>query len=242
MEFRLTVTDDDGDSRQITLLVDCEGSDLPERVDAKRGIHGADLTAELLTPVLESMVEAASADRGAVPRGVHQAVAAALGADTPATDAGPGSAPVRMLGSEPLTYPDVGSLTGKKKARTVAETPPIPDPGELTEIGRAAQPALRELVEAAGGRFGLRGPGNMIGEGHIAVFVDVMNEWAFHYGTQGDGGLVLSRPGLWHALERLYPLQDPNRIDRLRRAVIVELQRQGWTRNGVRGSKWWIPG
>lgn len=146
-----------------------------------------------------------------------------------------------MLGSEPLRYPNAGSLSGKKKARTVAEMPPVPAPEELTEVGRAAQPALRELVEAAGGRFGFRGPGNMIGEGHIDVFVPVMREWVEHYGTRRDGGIEFSRPGLWHALERLVPLQDPNRIDRLRKAVLVELQDQGWSRNGVRGSKWWIP-
>ena len=38
------------------------------------------------------------------------------------------------------------------------------------------------------------------------------------------------RPGLWHALDDLYPLQDPNRWDPLRQAVIGELETRGWRR------------
>ncbi len=242
VEFELTVLSDEGDERSLVISVDCHGSGLPDRivqhrsVAADEALHGD----ELLEPVLISMIETGAAAAGAVPIQHHAAVAAALGL-TGATPAGVGESMVGMLGTDPLRYPAAGSLTGKKKARTLTELPPVPAPDELTDACRAAQPALRELVEAAGGRLGFRGPGNMIGEGHIDVFVPVMREWAEHYGIRRDGGIELSRPGLWHALERLYPLQDPNRIDRLRKAVLVELQRQGWTRNGVRGSKWWIP-
>jgi len=242
VEFELTVLSDEGDERSLVLSVDCHGSGLPERIVQHRSV--ADDKAlhddELLAPVVISMIEAGAAAAGAVPIQHQAAVAAALGL-AGATSAGGGESMVEMLGTDPLRYPAAGSLTGKKKARTLTELPPVPAPDELTDVGRAAQPALRELVEAAGGRLGFRGPGNMIGEGHIDVFVPVMREWAEHYGARRDGGIEFSRPGLWHALERLYPLQDPNRIDRLRKTVIVELQRQGWSRNGARSSKWWIP-
>jgi hypothetical protein len=240
--FELTVLSDEGDDRSLVVSVDCHGSGLPERIVQHRSVAADEALHhdELLAPVLTSMIEAGAAAAGAVPIQHHAAVAAALGLAGATPDA-VGDSVVEMLGTDPLRYPAAGSLTGKKKARTVAELPPIPAPDELTDTCRAAQPMLRELVEAAGGRLGFRGPGNMIGEGHIDVFVPVMREWAEHYGTRRDGGIEFSRPGLWHALERLYPLQDPNRIDRLRKAVIVELQRQGWHRKGVRSSKWWIP-
>lgn len=75
-----------------------------------------------------------------------------------------------------------GSLTGEK-ARTPAEFPQVPVPEELTIACHAAQPALRELVEAARGRPAFRGPGKMKGEGHIDLFVPVMREWAEHHST-----------------------------------------------------------
>ena len=52
------------------------------------------------------------------------------------------------------------------------------------------------------------------------------------YGVYFNG-----QPGLWHALDALYPLQDPNRWDRLRQAVIADLETQNWTRTAPpRGS------
>lgn len=242
VEFELAVLSDEGDERSLVVSIDCRGSGLPERIVQHRSVAADEALHddELLATVLISMIEAGAAAAGVVPIQHHDAVAAALGL-TGTGPAGVGESMVEMLGTEPLRYPAAGSLMGRKKARTLAELPPVPVPDELTDACRAAQPALRELVEAAGGRLGLRGRGNMISEGHIDVFVPVMREWAEHYGTRRDGGIELSRPGLWHALERLYPLQDPNRIDRLRKAVIVELQRQGWRRDGVRGLKWWIP-
>ncbi len=242
VEFELVVQSDEGDERLLRVEVECHGSELPKRVYQNRGVASVEMIQddELLEPILISMIEAGAATVGAVPVQHHAAVAAAL--RLPGTTcSGPGGSAVEMLGSDPLRYPDAGSLTDKKKARTLAELPPVPGSGELTEVCRAAQPVLRELVEASGGRLGFRGPGNMIAVGHIDVFVPVMREWVEHYGTRRDGGVEFSGPGLWHALERLYPLQDPNRIDGLRKAVIVELQQQGWTRNRVRGSKWWIP-
>lgn len=243
VEFHLTVVNDDGEQRAAVIAINCTGTGLPGTIQQHRSVSGDDTlhVDALLAPVLVSMVEAGAASVGAVPHRHQEAVAAALGLTEPDPGDTEGGTVVDMLGRVPLRYPDAGSLSGKKKARTLAELPPVPQPAELTEVGRAAQPALRELVEAAGGRLGFRGPGNMIGEGHIDVFIPVMREWVEHYGSRRDGGIEFSRPGLWHALERLYPLQDPNRIDRLRKAVLVELQRQGWSRNGVRGSKWWIP-
>jgi hypothetical protein len=240
VEFRLIVTDDDGEGHEWKLSVVCSGASVPV-VPVHRSVGSIDaLVGQQVSGLLASMIEAGAAAVGAVPIQHHAAVAAALGR-TGAEPASVGESTVELLGTDPLRYPAAGSLTGKKKARTLEELPPVPAPEELTDACRAAQPALRELVEAAGGRLGFRGPGNMIGAGHIDVFVPVMREWAEHYGTRRDGGIAFSRPGLWHPLDRLYPLQDPNRIDDLRKAIIVELQRQGWRRNGVRGTKWWIP-
>ena len=51
------------------------------------------------------------------------------------------------------------------------------------------------------------------------------------------------RPGLWTALDELHPLQDPNRLDRLRAAVIAELTTRGWRRvSEPRGSAFILPG
>ncbi|HEX3866861.1 MAG TPA: hypothetical protein VHV78_08920, partial [Gemmatimonadaceae bacterium] len=51
------------------------------------------------------------------------------------------------------------------------------------------------------------------------------------HGRSTEYGLYFSgRPGLWHALDELYPLQDPNRWDRLREAVIAELEQRNWVR------------
>jgi hypothetical protein len=119
-----------------------------------------------------------------------------------------------------------GSLPQGRRLRD--EVPDVPDPGRLSEIQKGAQVALRALVEQAGGRYDSREP---IPVGRVEVFMDLFDEWATYYGTRTPEGIFFQgRPGLWHALDELFPLQDPNRWDALRGAVIAELERRHWTR------------
>ena len=73
---------------------------------------------------------------------------------------------------------------------------------------------------------------------YIEVLCDLFNQWARQHGEVMEYGLLFNgRPGLWHALDVLYPLQDPNRWDRLRNAVIAALLEQNWVRRSPpRGS------
>jgi len=49
-------------------------------------------------------------------------------------------------------------------------------------------------------------------------------------------------PGAWHAFDDLYPLQDPNRWNGLRRAVLLELESRGFERiGGPNGTTWFLP-
>src|SRR5690349_9489797 len=102
--------------------------------------------------------------------------------------------------------------------RTVEEVPAVPPSESLTAVQREAQSRLRVLVEEAGGRFD---PGRPVRVEHLQQLAELFNEWAAEHGTSTEWGVRFSgRPGLWHALDELYPLQDPNRWDRLRFAII----------------------
>ena len=108
------------------------------------------------------------------------------------------------------------------------EVPDVPSAETLTGVERAAQAVLRPMVERAGGRFSSRTP---IAVEHVEDLAALFNEWAHRYGRAGDRGIRFSgRPGLWHALDVLYPLEDPNRWDRLREAIIGELESKSWRR------------
>src|SRR5512144_1973831 len=113
-----------------------------------------------------------------------------------------------------------GSLTRGQRPRD--EVPEVPVESALSSRGRAAQAALATLVEAAGGRYGTGSP---IAVADVGLLADLFDEWARGHAERRDGQLYFNgHPGLWHALDGLYPLQDPNRWDRLRAAVIVELE------------------
>src|SRR5262249_7817229 len=119
-----------------------------------------------------------------------------------------------------------GSLS--RGRRTVDEVPPVPASDSLKAVQRAAQSRLRVLVDQAGGRFD---PAEMVPVEHLDVFAELFDAWASEYGRPSDGGIYLSgRPGLWHALDELSPLQDPNRWDRLRFAIIELLESRNWRR------------
>lgn len=112
--------------------------------------------------------------------------------------------------------------------RTRDEVPPVPAAEALTAVQREAQSRLRVTVEQAGGRFS---PARPIPVDHVEVVAALFDEWAREYGAPSDVGISFSgRPGLWHALDALYPLQDPNRWDRLRCAVIELLESRNWRR------------
>lgn len=122
--------------------------------------------------------------------------------------------------------------------RTQEQVPPIPATEGLTSLQQRAQRLLGALVEAAGGRWGLSDV-KQIGIEHVDVFVKLFEEWA-RENTDHDSTYFNGRPGLWHALDELYPLQDPNRWDRLRQAVIEQLESDhGWRRRRPpNGSGW----
>ena len=63
------------------------------------------------------------------------------------------------------------------------------------------------------------------------MFTELFDAWARSHGEPADNGISFSgHPGLWHALDELYPLQDPNRWDSLRREVLRTLEERNWVR------------
>ena len=131
-----------------------------------------------------------------------------------------------------------GSLPRGRRLRS--EVPDVPEPSGLSDLDVRAQRALRRLVEEAGGRFD---SAKAIPIRHLDLFAALFQEWAVRYGERsGDGVYFSGQPGLWHALDDLYALQDPNRWDRLRNAIIRHLEAQGWhRRTPPRGSAFDVP-
>jgi hypothetical protein len=131
-----------------------------------------------------------------------------------------------------------GSLPRGRRLRH--EVPDVPLPAELNPTERAAQVALRSLVESADGRFDSK---TAIPLGSNTELVRLFDEWARANASDRPEGLYFGgRPGLWHALDRLYPLQDPNRWDALRKEVILELEHKGWRRaSPPRGIAFYLP-
>lgn len=131
-----------------------------------------------------------------------------------------------------------GSLPRGRRLRR--EVPAVPEPQDLNAVERVAQQHLRTLVERAGGRFETAEP---IPVDHIESLVELFDAWAHRHAQSNTGVAHFNgRPGLWHALDELYPLQDPNRWDRLRQAVIAELEHRGWVRTAPpRGSGFDLP-
>ncbi len=119
-----------------------------------------------------------------------------------------------------------GSLPRGRRLRE--ETPPVPARESLSADDAEAQRVLKDLVEKAGGRFG----GSAVPVGHLGVLAELFERWArANSDATPEGGVYFSgQPGLWKALDQLYPLQDPNRWDRLRGAVIADLEKHGWRR------------
>lgn len=131
-----------------------------------------------------------------------------------------------------------GSLPGGRRTRD--EVPPVPDASALwnsnselrprcagsskTPAGGSIPPALfRHNISSCSEPCSMHGPS--------ATGSDL-----------GTGCSSPGRPGLWHALDDLYPLQDPNRWDHLRLATIRHLENRGWQRRTPpRGSAFDIP-
>jgi hypothetical protein len=119
-----------------------------------------------------------------------------------------------------------GSLPRGRRLRH--EVPNVPTADALSTVEREAQSVLRALVEQVGGRFGSKRP---VPVEKVDVLTTLFDEWAERYGTSFDKGIHFSgRPGLWQALDALYPLEDPNRWDTLREAIIAALEEKNWRR------------
>ena len=132
-----------------------------------------------------------------------------------------------------------GGTAGRGR-RLRHEVPDIPSPDGLDDLGRRCQAAVARLVEEVGGRFDSK---TAVPARHLELFASLFEAWAVRHGErQGDGVYFGGQPGLWHALDDLYPLQDPNRWDGLRREVIRQLERDGWRRRTPpRGAAFDIP-
>lgn len=135
-----------------------------------------------------------------------------------------------------------GSLGRGRKTRE--ETPPIPERSRLSLQDRAAQAALQRLVDEAGGRWGLSGS-RSVRVDSIDLMTDLLATWMRrHSHTHPATGRTYypGTPGLWRAFDELYPLQDPNRWNGLRRAATLELERRGFERlGGSNGTTWYLP-
>jgi len=119
-----------------------------------------------------------------------------------------------------------GSLPRGRRVRH--ELPAIPAATDLPPLEAKAQRVLRDLVERAGGRYDSR---TSIPIGHLDTLVLLLDAWGRRHAVSRPTRLYFSgQPGLWHALDELYPLQGPNRWDRLRQAVISELEKGAWRR------------
>lgn len=109
----------------------------------------------------------------------------------------------------------------------------------LTSIQAQAQRVLAELVAST--------PAGQIRVGHVDPLAALFDEWAIeHAERRRDGWYFTSKSGtgLWHVLQGLCPLADPDRWDRLRGAVIAHLEESGrWRRvSPPRGSTWELTG
>jgi len=131
-----------------------------------------------------------------------------------------------------------GSLPRGRRRRD--EVPRIPPDSELSKLQRTTQALLVGSVENAGGRFGSATPVAIRG---VDVLADLFEAWGRENSGIVDGRRYFNgRPGLWHALDELCPLQDPNRWDALRQAVIIELEKRGWQRAAPpRGAAFYLP-
>lgn len=129
---------------------------------------------------------------------------------------------------------------GNRGVLAADEVPAIPDASQLTQLQRNAQRSLCELVEKNGGRYGV---GGQLPVGHLDAVVPLLDWWARERTVDRRGRLYFSgRPGQYVALQELYPLQDPNRWDRLRAAALAELQGKGWVRaRPPRGPGFFLP-
>lgn len=125
-----------------------------------------------------------------------------------------------------LMTKEAGSLP--RGRRRDDEVPPVPDVSGPAE--REVQTLLRRLVDRAGGRFG-RGPAIPTPR-DVAPLVDYFEAWVRENSVPRRGERYFSgQPGLWFALDSLYPLQDPNRWDRLRAQILLELEARGWVKD-----------
>lgn len=133
-----------------------------------------------------------------------------------------------------------GSLDRGRRLRH--EVPSVPPRSGLSNLGAEVQDELRLLVERSGGRFDSPTV-TSVPLGDVQLIARYLDGWA-RAGSEFQSGRVrfAGRPGLWHALDDLYPLQDPNRWDRLRAAVLADLESHGWVRESPpRGTTWILP-
>jgi hypothetical protein len=133
-----------------------------------------------------------------------------------------------------------GSLARGRRKRE--EVPEPPSTNQLNDLAAEAQSVIKLLVDASGGRFDSPTT-KQIEVGSVALLSRYVDQWVRQFAEVTSGRVRFAgRPGIWHALDELYPLQDPNRWDRLRGEILFELECLGWVRERPpRGTTWMLP-
>jgi hypothetical protein len=149
----------------------------------------------------------------------------------PAAKRAPGK-PMSADRDRPPRPPPAKRAAGASE-QSIADLPPT-----------VVEPARRELsglVSRAGGEQGRK----QIQVGDVEVLADLFDAWARYHGTAEPGGGIWfgPKPGLWHALQGVVPIDDTNRWDSLRKDVVKHLEAErGWQRQSPpRGSRFFIP-
>jgi hypothetical protein len=111
------------------------------------------------------------------------------------------------------------------------------------DIVESARRTVDGLVARSGGQSA---SGPVVVDGLVAIAA-LFQVWAEHLGASenlapGTMFRFESQPGLWRALQALVPLDDPDRWNALRAAVIKRLESLGWEREvPPRGSVFRVP-
>ena len=96
------------------------------------------------------------------------------------------------------------------------------------DLRRRVRVALQDLVVRSGGNDGTK----PITVDHLEVVKVLFNAWARLHGTTEPAGVLRfgPKPGLWHALQGVFPLTETKRWDALRKAALADLETEGWER------------
>jgi hypothetical protein len=213
--------------------------------------HKTEWSAEPLVSTLDAYVRALGRVTG---EGATLELIATIGRHRvrlalPVQPAGNGDS-ARRAGS--MSHPQRNDEDGLESSRTDAQTrkPQAPRSSDAARVVasldptvvRAAMDVLTDLVRRtrAAGRQGI-----IVDE--YEVLGEFFTAFATQCGRSAPGGVLFGgrsgEPGLWHALQELCPIDDPNNWNNLRREIVADLiAKNRWERVGSspRGSEFRI--